>query len=71
MADTPPYTISNSAITTMAVSGIMVTMDIDGSHVKIDWAEVEKQATGHNSYLMPLAKTLLAIRDKTWEPIKP
>jgi hypothetical protein len=65
-----PATISSGAIMSATPSNILVSMDVDGGHVKIDWTEVEKQATGRDSYLRPLAKALLAVRDKTWEPIK-
>ena len=69
-ADLPPMIASTQNIVATLRSSVMVTMGADGSNVKIDWAEVEKQAAGNDGYLRPLAKALIAARDNTREPIR-
>jgi hypothetical protein len=71
MPDMPTMTINTVTASTITSSSIMVSMDRDGGNVRIDWAEVEKQARGKDPYLMPLAKIMLAVRDKAYQPINP
>lgn len=71
MAEMPATISSTTAfVANIPTSSIMVSMDTDGGNVRIDWNEVEKQADGKDGYLRPLAKALLAVRDKTWQPIR-
>lgn len=57
------YVCSTTNIASISLtSSTLVTMDLDGSNVRINWPEVERQAAGADPYLMPLAKALLAAR---------
>ena len=67
MSDLPVTVTTTAYATTMSASSVLVSMSPDGSNVCIDWNEVEKQAQGRDPYLMPLAKVLLAVRDKTYQ----
>jgi hypothetical protein len=70
MTDLP--IVTPSATTPILQSqSVLISMDIDGGNIRIDWAEVERQAKGHDGYLMPLAKALLFIRDKNCQAASP
>ena len=67
MTDMPAITTTTVIASTMQTSVTLVSMSPDGNVVCIDWPEVERQAQGPDPFLMPLAKALLAARDKTWQ----
>ena len=73
MADIPALDTTTTTTTvyasTMQSSVTLVTISPDGRAICIDWPEVERQAQGRDPFLMPLAKSLLAVRDNTWTPM--
>lgn len=60
MADMPVLTLEAATISSASIAIVM--MDANGDNVKIDWAELERQAQGKDLFLMPIAKALLAAR---------
>jgi hypothetical protein len=67
-----PVISSTAAVPSFAslpASSVMLTMDQDGANVRIDWAEVEKQAQGSDAYLRCIALALIAVRDKNYQTI--
>jgi uncharacterized membrane protein (Fun14 family) len=51
-------------------STVLYKIEADGS-VKIDWDAVETLATSKGDRTMsPFAEVMIAIRDKTWKPMK-
>lgn len=58
----PSFTSTTVIASTITTGATLATMDADCTNVKINWDEVEKQAQGHDPYLMPLARALLAAR---------
>jgi hypothetical protein len=66
------WTASPSAAVSVAGSSIMASMDMNGDNVRIDWAEVERQAAASDktAYMRNLAKLMLAVRDKTYQPME-
>jgi hypothetical protein len=75
MSDLPVTTAVTTATTmyasTLQSSSVLVSMSPDGSNVCINWGEVERQALGRDPYLMPLAKALIAVRDRTYQSTGP
>lgn len=70
MSDMPVATTGTAVMASTVTSSVtLVSMSPDGSAVCIDWPEVERQAQGRDPFLMPLARALLAVRDKTDQPM--
>jgi hypothetical protein len=72
MSDMPISTAAPTVVTasTSQWSVTLVTVSADGT-VCIDWQEVERQAAGRDPFMMPLAKALLSVRDKSYQPMSP
>lgn len=70
MTDMPALTNTTTVYaSTIQSTTTLVSISPDGRAVCIDWPEVERQAQGHDPYLAPLSKALIAARDGTYQPM--